>query len=398
MNRLIFLAVFLLLNYVSFAQKKVLFDATKAETAGNADWIIDADNWDLIYSDGTAYIGSNGEARAQQIPTPDQSGITSSTTESYWKGALSAWGVELVQAGYYVETLPYDGQITYGNSSNPQDLSNYDMFVVCEPNFPFSDAEKTAILNFVYNGGALFMIADHSNSDRDGDGWDSPEIWNDLMQNNTVKTNPFGITFDYTDIDDDTYKIVNDGNPVISGPYGTVENVEFYGGTTMTLDPAANPSVKGVVYQSIVTSVGGTTKVMVAYARYGNGFVIAVGDSSPFDDGTGDIYDNLYDGWYQDAGGSHRIMIMNASVAALEGLFTQVNPVGEKLQVLQKGNNITVLNNENGVLLQVFDLNGKTLLTGKINGNFTFNLENPGVYLIKLTSKSSVKTAKITVF
>ena len=29
------------------AQIKILFDATKAETAGNADWVIDADNHNL---------------------------------------------------------------------------------------------------------------------------------------------------------------------------------------------------------------------------------------------------------------------------------------------------------------------------------------------------------------
>jgi hypothetical protein len=32
-------------------------------------------------------------------------------------------------------------------------------------------AEKDAIINFVKNGGGLYMIADHDNSDRNGDGW-----------------------------------------------------------------------------------------------------------------------------------------------------------------------------------------------------------------------------------
>jgi len=38
------------------------------------------------------------------------------------------------------------GKITYGNSSNPQDLSNYAVFVVDEPNIRFTSTEKTAIL------------------------------------------------------------------------------------------------------------------------------------------------------------------------------------------------------------------------------------------------------------
>ncbi|HEX9460783.1 MAG TPA: hypothetical protein VGA84_16660, partial [Thermoanaerobaculia bacterium] len=55
-------------------QKTILFDAAHAQTAGNADWTLDEDTC------GTA----------QRFPTPDQSGITSSTAETYWNGAHSA--------------------------------------------------------------------------------------------------------------------------------------------------------------------------------------------------------------------------------------------------------------------------------------------------------------------
>ncbi|HEY4151408.1 MAG TPA: hypothetical protein VGM41_20860, partial [Chitinophagaceae bacterium] len=47
--------------------KKFLFDATKAETAGNADWVIDEDG-----------------STPQRIPTPAQSTITASTAETFW--------------------------------------------------------------------------------------------------------------------------------------------------------------------------------------------------------------------------------------------------------------------------------------------------------------------------
>ena len=55
---------------------QVLFDNTKAETAGNADWIIDT---------------------SQPIPSPSITGVTASTAENYWTGALSSWGVALAK-------------------------------------------------------------------------------------------------------------------------------------------------------------------------------------------------------------------------------------------------------------------------------------------------------------
>ena len=296
----------------SNAQVKILFDATKAETANNADWIIDADQFNLGYNPNP-HIGGN-EANPQRFPTPDQSGITASTTQNYWKGALSAWAVDAVKQGYQVETLPYTGQITYGNSSNVQDLANYSIFVVCEPNILFTTAEKTALMQFVQNGGGLFMISDHNNSDRNNDNHDSPDIWNDFMQNNTVQNNPFGITFDYAYFTEATTNIPNiPTDPLLHGSYGAVTSVEFYGGTSMTINTSQNASVKGVVYRSAVSNTG-TTGVMCAYATYGQGKVVALGDSSPADDGTGDTNDSLYDGWIVDANGNHERLIMNATI------------------------------------------------------------------------------------
>ena len=163
---------------------KILFYATKAQTAGSADWVIDAD-----------VSGS-----PQRVPTPAQSGITASTSEKFWTGAISSWGIALVKRGYQVETLPSSGRITYNNATNAQDLHYYAAYIVDEPNTRYTAAEKTAILNYVGNGGGLFMISDHNISDRNGDGWDSPAIWNDLMTNNLVKANPFGLAFDLNNL------------------------------------------------------------------------------------------------------------------------------------------------------------------------------------------------------
>jgi hypothetical protein len=54
--------------------------------------------------------------------------------------------------------------------------------------------------------------------------------------------------------------------------------------------------------------------VVVAKAFFGKGRVAAFGDSSPFDDGTGDPGDVLYNGWTGDVSGNHSRLIMNTSI------------------------------------------------------------------------------------
>src|SRR5689334_13100353 len=106
MKRLSLVSLSLALTLSLFAQQKsILFDAAHAQTAGNADWTLDED------SCGTA----------QRLPTPDQAGITSSTAETYWSGAFSAMGVDLVKKGFHVESLPVGARISYGDGTNAQD-------------------------------------------------------------------------------------------------------------------------------------------------------------------------------------------------------------------------------------------------------------------------------------
>ncbi len=274
--------------------KKFLFDATHAETAGNADWVIDEDG-----------------SVPQRIPTPAQSTVTSSTPESYWTGALSSWGIALAKLGYTVETLPAGTSITYGNGSNAQDLSNYDVFVVDEPNKVFTSVEKAAILNFVNNGGGLFMVSDHTGSDRDNDGWDSPAIWNDLMSNNTVQTNPFGFTIDLANFSDITTNVLTNSSstPILSGSQGTVTQMEFNNGTTATINPAVNPNVKGLIWKTSATQ--NNNNIMSLSSTYGTGRMFFVGDSSPIDDGTGAPGNSLFVSW---TNYSHKNLFMNASL------------------------------------------------------------------------------------
>lgn len=274
--------------------KKFLFDAAHAETAGNADWVIDEDN-----------------STPQRIPTPAQSGITASTAETFWTGALSSWGIALVKAGNTVETLPAGNSITYGNASNAQDLSNYDVFIVDEPNTLFTATEKQAIINFVNHGGGLCMISDHTQSDRNNDGHDSPDIWNDLMTNNGLVSNPFGFSIDLTNITETSSNVLTNSstNVILNGSQGSVTQLDYHNGATVTINTTANPTVQGLIWQSGFTQ--NTTHIMCASSTYGTGRVFVVTDSSPMDDGTGAPNNNLFVSWNTF---SHTQLFMNASL------------------------------------------------------------------------------------
>ena len=280
-------------------QKSILFDAKHAQTAGNADWTLDED------SCGTA----------QRFPTPDQAGITSSTAETYWSGAFSAMGVDLVKKGFHVESLPTTARISYGDSTNAQDLSNYNVFVIPEPNIAFTSAEITAIRNFVSNGGGLFMIADHAGADRNNDGIDPPGVFNQLMGSPSI----FGITYNDNSADK-TFGWFDDhpdGNfttdttsPIIwTGTFGVPSSsrgLGLFGSTTMTISGAA----KGHVWKSTVTA-GSTTGVTFATSTYGSGRVAAVGDSSTGEDATNNCGHSTFLG-YNDPSYDNGLIYANA--------------------------------------------------------------------------------------
>ena len=274
--------------------KKFLFDASQAETAGNADWVIDQDNGVFV-----------------STPTPAQSGITSTTSETYWLGGISAWGIALAKRGHSVSTLPATGLITYGSTTNTQDLSRYDVFVVVEPNKAFTTAEKQAMINFVSNGGGLVLVGNHNGSDRDNDGWDAPRILNDFFTNNGIKANPFGMSLDLLSISGVSSNVSTISSPITNGLAGVVTSMENNSGTSITLSTTANNTVKGHIWRSGYTQ--GSTSALCASSTYGNGRVFLIGDSSPPDDGTGASGNTLYNGWgvY-----SHAALLTNASLWA----------------------------------------------------------------------------------
>jgi hypothetical protein len=272
--------------------KKFLFDASHAETAGNADWVLDVDN-----------------GAVPRYPTPAASGITASTSETYWTAALSSWGVALVKLGNSVENLPSGTAITYGNTSNPQDLANYNVFVIDEPNTLFTASEKTAILNFVKNGGGLFMISDHDVSDRNSDGYDSPAIWNDLMTNNSVQANPFGYSIALTNISETSANVLaSSTNVILHGSQGNVSQLKFSNGATIT--KTSGSQAQPLIWQG--SSAQGLSNIMCATSTFGTGRVFVITDSSPADDGTGSPGNTVYPGWTEIS--SHAPLHLNASL------------------------------------------------------------------------------------
>ncbi|MCU7826396.1 putative Ig domain-containing protein [Kitasatospora sp. DSM 101779] len=273
--------------------KRILFDNSKAETAGNADWIISTSQPDPL--------GQNADP----------------TNEASWTGAASAWGVALQKTGRYsLKTLPSGSTITYG-TGGALDLANFDEFVLPEPNVRLGDAEKTAVMRFVQNGGGLFLISDHTVSDRNNDGWDSPAIINDLMTANSVdSTDPFGFSVDLLNIANENPRAVADTtDPVLNGAFGRVTGSIIRNGTTFTLKPADNPAVKGLVYRS---GYSGNTGAFFVTSTFGSGRVAIWGDSSPIDDGTGQSGNTLYDGW-NDPAGTDAALALNATAWLARG-------------------------------------------------------------------------------
>ncbi|WP_265445669.1 hypothetical protein [Flexivirga meconopsidis] len=271
---------------------KVLFDNGHAETAGNADWII---------------------STSQPNPFSQDS---APTRETDWTGALSSWGVSLAQyRSTYTSLATTTRALTYGDSSNPQDLANFTEVVVPEPNTSFTAAERTALMKFVQNGGGLFLIIDHANSDRNNDGIDSVGVANQLFSANGVdNTNPFGITADvknYSSEDETNIPAAAKSHPVINGPWGTVTGSILRGGTTFTIDKAANSSATCLLYRNAVSNIG-TTGCFVAASTFGSGRIVTWGDSSPVDDGTGQSGNTLYDGW-NDPAGTDAELALNAT-------------------------------------------------------------------------------------
>jgi len=361
------LCLTLLLTAAPAAAQRVLFDARHGQTAGNADWIVDADSSEQEWLNFRCTSRSHHHS-AQRFPTPAQSTIRLDTDEDAWDGGISAWAIDLAKDAlrperardWTIEQYPWNApEMTFGDPTNTQDLENYDVLILCEPNVLFTDAEAQAIREFVANGGGLFLCADHETSDRNCSGGaaeihDSPFILNRLMETDveTRSTPPyfdpesplndfgvFGIWFyengvDHEgDRDNEDFDWFDEGanrnvipasespnNPILHGPFGDgTGGLGLFGSTQMAVSthPArGNPTARAHIFRNGASREANTqgvlTRVTFASARYGAGRVVAVGDSSPADDGTGE--GSLHFGWDRASGGvANDVIFLNAT-------------------------------------------------------------------------------------
>lgn len=168
----------------------------------------------------------------------------------------------------------FDVSQTYGTIS-PSLLNRYDVLIVPEPNEPFSPDEQSSILDFIKDGGGVFFIADHEGADRNRNGWDAVSIFDEFV-------GTLGIEFNRDNMTAYPAKYVMK-SPITEG----VSKIGEWAGSTLSLSKEASPAVELYTHQ-----------VYAAYGRYGKGRFVAIGDSSPFDDGTGAPGKELYDGWH----------------------------------------------------------------------------------------------------
>lgn len=211
------------INFLFINGNRVLFDEGHAQTAGNADWVID--------------------------------------------GGYSEFADALREKGYSVES-----------TNDPLDytmLARYDVIVIPEPNIRFGYDEISALKRYVENGGSVFFIGNHSGADRNNDGWDPVEIFNEFVGD-------FGFRFDGNTISEDPIEDIKE-TPITYG----VRQVGMWAGSTITITGS-----------KVYVAIRAAGKPYVVYGYYGSGKFVAIGDSSPFDDGDGDPGDNLYDNWY----------------------------------------------------------------------------------------------------
>ncbi|WP_431523303.1 DUF5689 domain-containing protein [Paenibacillus amylolyticus] len=250
------------------AGKKVLFDNSHGQTAGAADWVID--------------------------------------------GGFSDFGNALANDGYYVKELRKTTPFTY------DDLKEYNVFVIAEPQIPFKTSEQAALKQYVETGGSIFFVGDHYNADRNKNRWDGSEVINgyrrgafedpakgmstdernsDAMQNVTSTdwlSDNFGVRFRYNALGDINANIVVPADQAFGITEG-VSAVAMHAGSTLAItDPE---KAKGIVYlpktnakwnnavdQGVYNGGGIEEGPYVAVSKLGAGKAAFIGDSSPVED------------------------------------------------------------------------------------------------------------------
>jgi hypothetical protein len=146
--------------------KVVLFDASHGETAGQADWVIDGG-----FSDFADALVENGfTVREYRGVDRDGDGV-----------------VRFVDGRRGDLVVPNEATIEFAA------IQEAAVFVMAETNRPLNKDERAALLQFVGNGGGLFLIADHYNADRNLNSWDATEVFNGYNRSTAVQFDMGGL-------------------------------------------------------------------------------------------------------------------------------------------------------------------------------------------------------------
>lgn len=205
-------------------------------------------------------------------------------------GHYAAWAADLINAGYSV--VEYDQPIDLATLSGHQVLALFD------PEIAFTAAEVAAINTFLQDGGRVVALGE----------------WIDLAGTNTILNAlsvAHGITFNSDVVRDSTD---NDGNdiwpliynfsdhPLVRG----INTVVLYAGASLSLSGPAVPLASGDSDTSTTFAISGAADVadqngvgverfvqpldivpgapvVMAYAPVGEGELIAIGDSGPWE-------------------------------------------------------------------------------------------------------------------
>ncbi|MBN1297371.1 hypothetical protein JXA80_11370, partial [bacterium] len=168
-----------------------------------------------------------------------------------------------------------------GGRLTPETLAAIDLLIIPEPNIRYTSDEIAAIRRFVSIGGALFLIADHGGSDRNFDGWDSCMIFNEL-------THDWGISFLGDTFSETPVRGRRANNSCI---ISSLRAIGAWAGTSIIVDPDSWHWIPIIASQK-------TGFPFLVTGDIGAGRVAAIGDSSAFDDGTGDTTKNRHSAYH----------------------------------------------------------------------------------------------------
>ena len=218
----------------------------------------------------TVYIDSKKDSKEKKVLFDESHGQKSGNADWIAEGGYSDFADALKAEGFTIFSLKEDFSADI--------LNIIGVAVIPEPNKPYKSGELRSITDYVFNGGGIFLIADHGGADRNGDGWDAVRILNEL-------TLQMGFYFNGDDLYEAPLAKVVQGHPVTSN----VEKIGVWNGSSITIKE--NSSILPLVFDS-------QAKIFVLTGSFGNGTFVAIGDSSPFDDGSGTSGKILHDGWH----------------------------------------------------------------------------------------------------